>query len=558
MSITERLAGLSPREEPPERFREREPFLDGRPAELVAATDGAGIVVGVLLAIPLIVVGRPAFLVVVLGVGYATATLGRGGILAVANARRSRALGTAPTVVSRAVLRLRIAPTAEGAASFAAETDGKLGDRLAEHVRRAEGTPRSGLNAFATAWREAFPALHRSVTLVEAAANAPDGERKRTLDRAMEAILDGTRERATDAADALQAPTTAVYAFGVLLPLSLVGMVPAVGAAGIEATLPAVVVVYDLLLPVTLIGAGGWLLSRRPVAFPPTRIDPGHKPDYRRPSVGVGAGAAVGGWLVAGVVFPPWTRPLAAIGFGVGTALTVYYRPIVRVRWRADELDSALPDALYLVGRRVSDGIAVERAVDDAADELDGVAHEVFESAARRQRQLRIGVESAFTGEYGALEGIPSQRAESAAELLGIAARAGAPAGTALVETADHLEDLRRVERAARRDLGRVTSTLGNTAAFFGPLVGGTTVALAETVGTTDAFGGSAPDSAGLGLAIGVYVLVLAVILTALATGLSRGFDRATVGYRVGLATCAATATYLVAFHAAVTLAGGL
>ena len=177
---------------------------------------------------------------------------------------------------------------------------------------------------------------------------------------------------------------------------------------------------------------------------------------------------------------------------------------------------------------------------------------------ARRQSQLRIGVEAAFDGEYGALETVPSERARGAARLLGAATREGPPAGRALVETADHLDDLRRVEREARRDLAQVTSTLGNTAAFFGPLVGGATVALADSVGTTGALEGSAPETAALGPAIGVYVLLLAVVLTALSTGLSRGLDRATVGYRTGAALLAATVTYLVAFRATGTVAGGL
>jgi hypothetical protein len=45
------------------------------------------------------------------------------------------------------------------------------------------------------------------------------------------------------------------------------------------------------------------------------------------------------------------------------------------------------------------------------------------------------------------------------------------------------VDALGRVEAEARRDLGRVTATLGNTAAFFGPLVGGATVALAGVPG---------------------------------------------------------------------------
>ena len=560
MSAIAWLARLSPRTTAPQGFLDMAPLLDTDPVRLAAAADGVGIVAGFVVAVIAVAAASPPLLVAALGVGIGSVAGCRTAVRTVASARRSHALGAAPTLVSRAVLRIRVAPTAEGAAAFAAETDGRLGGHLEAHVRRASGTPRSGLGSFAAMWRDSFPALHRAMTLVDAAANAPADERTRTLDRAMDAALDGTRERAADAADSLRGPATALYAFGVLLPLALVGVLPAAGAAGIEATLPAVVALYDLLLPAALCCAGGWLLANRPVAFPPTAVSRDHPdvPDRRWPPVVAGLGVGACAALAAGVALPRWAVPFAAVGLGVGVALVVASRPVVAVRERADELDSALPDAMYFVGRRVADGVSVERAVADAAAELDGVAGETFEAAARRQRQLRVGVEAAFNGEHGALRTVPSERTSGAAELLGIAASEGQPAGRALVETADHLTDLQRVEAAARRDLARVTSTLGNTAAFFGPLVGGTTVALADSVGAAPTLDGSMPGTAPLAIAVGAYVLLLAAVLTSLSTGLVRGLDRATIGYRVGAALCAATVTYLAAFRAAATVAGGL
>jgi hypothetical protein len=557
MTAIERLARLSPRETAPDSLSEVEPFLDEEPSVLAAAADVVGALATVPIALVALVLGRAELLLVACGVGLGGIVAVRGAVLAVANLRESRALGAAPTLVGRAVLRLRIAPTAEGAAAFAAETDGLLGDRLSEQVRRARGTPRSGLGGFADGWRDTFPALYRAVTLLEAAANAPDDERDRALDRAMETVLDGAEARAAEAADSLQGPTTAIYAFGVLLPLALVAVLPAAGAAGVEAALPAVVVVYDVVLPVGLCCAAGWLLAARPVAFPPVPVGRGHPdvPDRQWPPIAAGLAVAIGCWLVVSTILPAWTRPLAASGFGIGAALICWFRPIVSIRRRASRFDAGLSDALYLVGRRVADGVAVERAVADAADDLDGVVGATFTAAERRGRQLRVSVRTAFEG---ALDGVPSKRGESAARLLGLAAREGPPAGRALVETADHLDALARVEAEARRDLGRVTATLGNTAAFFGPLVGGATVALADSIDASTVIDGSAPDAAALGPAIGAYVLLTAVVLTALATGLSRGLDRATVGYRIGIALPLATATYLAGFAAASVAAGGL
>ncbi|MES3517784.1 MAG: type II secretion system protein [Natronomonas sp.] len=548
-SLLRRLARLSPREDVPDDVLEVTGFLEGDPITLAAAADGVGVVVCVGCLLGAAVLGSPSVAILAVFGSIAAVAICRGTLLVVAHGRRTRALGEAPDVVGRAVLRVRIAPTTEGAAAFAAEHDGRLGKSLGGHVRRARGTPRSGLDSFAEAWGETFPALRRSVSLVIAAADAPDGKRERTLDRAMDAVLDGTRNRAADAAESIQGPATALYAFGVLLPLALIGVLPAAGAAGIEATLPLVVFVYDLLLPACVLGVTGWLLANRPVAFPPSPID---RSKHEVPE----------GWLrpilaafVAGTVasvlttpLPRWTTPIAVCGTAAGTGLLVRYRPVIAIRAEAQKVESRLPDGLYLVGRRVADGVAVETAVEEAADELDGPAGVAFSEAARRQKQLRMGIEAALAGDHGPFATVPSRRTDAVADLLGIAAWQGPPAGEALVETAEHLEALREIEQRSRRDLGRVTSTLSNTAAGFGPLVGGSTVALARGVETTDAMGGSAPPTAGLGIAVGCYVLLLAVVLTVLSVGLARGIDRPTVGYRSGIALLVATATYLGAF----------
>ncbi|MFC6836507.1 type II secretion system F family protein [Halomarina ordinaria] len=480
----------------------------------------------------------------------------------VARARRTAALGAAPDLVSRAVLRMRLTPTAETAAAFAARTGrGPLAASLARHVEAARGTPGSGLAAFGERWGEAYPALRRATHLIEAASAAPAGERARALDRATRAVLDGTRERLADATASLSGPLSALYAFGVFLPLALVAVLPAGRAAGVRLTLPVVVALYDVLLPVLTVAACVALLARRPVTFPARPVPRSH-PDVpgvrRRAALAFAAVVAGGGsaTALAAAVLPVWTLPLAAVGVGSGAALLVWFRPAVAVRRRVRRAEDGLSDALYLVGRRVDEGRSVERAVELAAEEVSGETGDVLARAARRQRQLRVGVREAFLGEHGALARTPSTRLRSTADLLAVAAREGRPAGRAVVSMADHVEELRTVERRSRRELSRLTATLSNTAAAFGPLVAGVTVALAAALdGRSLSAGASTLPTDGLGLAVGAYVLVLACVLTALATGLDRGFDRALVGYRVGGALCSATVVYLAGFAGARLLA---
>ncbi|WP_256298779.1 type II secretion system protein [Haloarchaeobius salinus] len=482
---------------------------------------------------------------------------------ALASARRTAALGDAPDLVGRAVLRMHVEPAAERAAAFAAETDdGPLARSLAGHVRRARGAPGSGLGSFADEWGAEFPALRRALHLVDAAADAPPGERGRTLDRAMTAVTRGTRDRMDEFGARIQGPATGIYAFGVLLPLALVAVLPAARVAGVPVTVGVLVLVYDVALPCCLLGASAWLFARRPVAFPPPSVPRSHPdvPDRPWRALVGGLGAGVGGAALAGIVAPPWTPPLVGIAMGAGVALLVRYRPIASVRDHARAVEADLVDALYLVGRRVSEGTAVESAVERAAAEVEGETGETFATAASRQRQLRVGVERAFLGDHGALADVPSPRARGTATLLGLASEEGAPAGRALVSMADHLADLQALERDCRTDLARVTGTLASTATTFGPLVAGATVALAAGMGIDGSTGAAGLGGAGaggsatgvpplptadLGIVVGVYVCLLAVVLTVLSTGLRHGLDRALVGLHVGRALPTAVCVYV-------------
>lgn len=466
-----------------------------------------------------------------------------------ATARRNVALAVAPDVVGYATLRVTLDPSTEAAVAFAADSvTGPLAASLAHHVRRADGTERSGVDAFAAAWSDWLPALGRALALVDAATAAPPEERERLLARARTTVLEGVQERTAGFAASLRGPATAVYAFGVLLPLALVAGLPAASAAGLNLSLSVVAIGYGLVLPVGLLAATAWLLAHRPAAFPAPRVTRAHPavPDSRWRPVGACVAMAVCGWLAASILLPAWTRPIAAIGTGSGTALLIWSAPPVAVHDRARAVETGISDALALVGRRVGEGTPVETAMEETADELTDATGDVLRDAVGRQRRLGVGVRVSLLGDRGALADLPSVRARSAATMLSVATAAGTPAGPALVSMADHLDDLRRLDRETRRELRQVTDTLSNTAAVFGPLVAGAAVALAGGIGARAP--GTPLPVPGLGTVMGWYTLVLATVLAVLATGLEEGFVPSRLANRAGRALLSATAVYLLAF----------
>jgi len=539
-------------------------FLDWahRPAEVVRGGYGAAGLVGLATAAFVVVAPAryrlPAGLAgvaIALAVAHAVHAAPR----LLATAQRTSALGTAPELLVLAVLRMRLSPSPERAADFAAETGtGRLAESLAGHVDRARGSNGTGLRTFGEEWDEWFPALGRGLGLVAAAGAVDAAERGRALDRAMSVVLDGTRRQMQDFAGSIRGPATGLYAFGVLLPTALVALLPAARAAGLAVTPLAVATVYDVGLPLLLFAAGAWLLARRPVAVPPPRLGPDHPEVAERRVLAVVAalGAAGSGALVTALAFPWWAPPIAAVGFGTGTWLTVRHRSAVAVAAEIRDVERDLTDALSVIGRRVAHGEAVERAIASAAADLDGATAAVFARGARKQRQLDVGVRSAFLGEHGVLQTVPSPRVRGSVELLALAAHEGQPAGQAILSMAGHLDDLRDVERAAREDVRTVVETLRSTGAVFGPLVGGATVALAERMGAGGAaLPGATEPMTWLGLVVGAYALLLATLLTAIATGLERGFDRRLLGYRIGIALLSGTATFLCGYLGAAAVA---
>lgn len=468
---------------------------------------------------------------------------------------RARALGDAPEILSLGVLRLRVSPTPEAAASFAAaHATGPLARCLAKEVRAAAGTPQAGWEGLAVVWGSRLPELRRGISLLTAAAAAEPADRDRLLDASLDAVLDGTRQRMARFAANLQGPTTAVYAFGVVLPLAFVGALPTLRAAGISIGLVELVVIYDVVLPGILICATAWLIGVRPAAFPSATV-PNTHPDLPNRTIRLGlttlsAGAL--GYLGVRYVFPDWGPRVVVPGLVIGSALVVWYQPLVSIRNEIEAVEADFPDALTVAAQSLRRRQAPETAVSVTGERIAGPAGDVFRNANQVRERLGVGVREAFLGSDGALEHFGSSRLRSGASLFALAAREGPRGGSVLLAQAAHLDRLQTVETEIRRDLSSIVGTLRSTAWCFAPLIGGTTVALGTRLD-----GATLPGSAGVvsgdGLAtvIGIYVLLLAAILGALATGLERGGDRARLGFHVGLALVAASVLYPLAVLAA-------
>jgi len=211
----------------------------------------AGVGVGLTCAVVVAFVSGPVpGLLSGLAGGLGATHIAHRGPVWLASLRRTRALGAAPGLVGRLVLRMRLDPSTERAVRFAARTgDGPLADGLARHERANTDGPTSGLRAFAREWQPWFPAIDRAAALVRTAASAPPERRGRCLDRALDATISGTTDRLAAFVGEVRSPVSALYAFGVLLPLALIALLPAAAATGVPIGPGVVAALYLGVLP---------------------------------------------------------------------------------------------------------------------------------------------------------------------------------------------------------------------------------------------------------------------------------------------------------------------
>lgn len=465
--------------------------------------------------------------------------------------RRGRAVGLGPDLLAFAILQLTLTPSLERAADFAGSVvEGRLSRSLRAH-RVATASGARAFRAFAAEWASEDRSLQRAVTLMIVAMDAPPARREETLEDALDAVLDGARERVVEFSTAIRGPAMGIYAFGVMLPLALVGLLPVLASAGGGVSIVPLAIVYDLLIPLGLTGSSLWLWGRRP-AVTDTAFDVGVLTHGRHGgySLAAGGGAGLLGFLAAELLAPSWTAPIAAAGTGAGVALLHWLHPVIEAQTRLDHLESRLPDALSIVGQRLGEGEPIETTIGSVADQFDGPIGELFARGSIRQHRSGEPMAAVFLGDDGLVSDVPSQRVRAGLSLAMTAGEYGSPGGETLLAVGAYLDELLTVERAARRELAQTTSTLRQTAVVFAPAIAGVTVALATGMKAVEG-SGHALDVAALGQVIGIYVLLLGVVLPSLSVVLARGFDPVRMGYQSGIALAAAGVIYPVTFIAA-------
>jgi hypothetical protein len=507
-------------------------------------------------------------------------------------------LGDIPEILSYLVMYLKIVPNLENSVKFAAsESSTTLASDLRKLVWDMEIRVYHGVNDaivhFAIRWGRWSEYFKRSLHLISSSIQERDeASRIITLDRALDVSLEGTKETMNQFANRLHQPTVILYSVGIMIPLSLVAMLPAAGLVGMRITIVQVFLIYDLLLPLFVYMYTRKILLSRPAAFQPSNVPPDH-PDLRninkrkRFFLSLASGIV---FSIPGIIFLiiPLLVPLDASNdiiyfitssqglnsyfpvslffiWGATVAVSLYclsvYRPYKKVRDEIRQMEKEFSDALYILGKRISEEKSPEESFAYTAQTMQGTRiAEVFHQTSYNLIALHTNLYDAlYSNEFGSLQHVYSDRIKAILRLFVEGTQKSQRAVSAsLIRIADHLKQLQEIEKKIIDMLYELTSTLQSTVSIFAPLIAGVTLAITTLISTIlrSIQGKQSPEiitgiptsfSGASGtfmmenirpeyfvLVIGIYLIELVILLTRFTNGLNEGDDTASFMYSLG------------------------
>jgi Flp pilus assembly protein TadB len=499
-------------------------------------------------------------------------------------------LGDIPEILSYVVMSMKLVSNMERAISFAAaNSDRPLARDLRKliwdmHVRLYTDID-DALIAFANQWGKDSEYFKRALYLVKSSTNEPDeAQRVMTLNKSLDIVLEGTRYMMEGFAARLKTPTYVLYSIFILIPLALVALLPAVSIVGVRIDAVTLILLYDLVLPLATFTYAEYILLQRPAAFSPPIIPDEHprleniritRRNTMLLSIAIAVLIGASGyiWLQlgnpGGIVSTGVMTGLVPVSFpliwGVTALISIYafgiYAPYKIIRDDIKEIEHQFADALFVLGRRISEGRSPEWAFMQTALTMKGTGiGEAFQDVSQNISFLRTTLAGAiFDQDYGAFKNIYSERVHTTMRLFTESVyKSHEAAGVAIVKLADHLKELQEVEDNIKSSLYDVTSTMKSTATIFAPLIAGVTLALSEVIQKIlenisheisrlpdDISISSIMSDVGSGieqsippdvfmLAVGFYVIILVVILVRFGGGIEYGGDKAQFMYELG------------------------
>jgi hypothetical protein len=200
--------------------------------------------------------------------------------LSAVNKERVQAIAYVPEIVNYLTMSMRLTPNLERAVEFAASHGrGKIAEDLKSVIWSVQVgrflSVEEALDDLAYRWGPYNEDFKHALMLIRSSVLETDRvKREQYLEKAVQDVLDGSREKMDLYARALHQPTVYLYYFGILLPLMLAIILPIGGSlTGLALSRPEYMfMIYCVVLPVGVYLFGGTILGGRPPTYVPPDI----------------------------------------------------------------------------------------------------------------------------------------------------------------------------------------------------------------------------------------------------------------------------------------------
>ncbi len=523
-------------------------------------------------------------------------------------------LNSMPLAITYMVIYMRASPTLEGAVRFTAvHLPGPLGRDLKKLVWDLEnGTYLSmdqALSDYATKWQQKNQSFATAVELLRNSVKIGDEkERIRTLDEASKIVMRGNLDMMIGFARGLRLPIVILYMLGIVLPvmgLVIAPIMTTLMGSGLSA--PALIVVYNILLPFVIYIMLKIVLSNRPGGFTVPDIEgypgvpkPGHYlvttrsgREYQIPLFWV---SLIVFFIVASPGLLMLTEPQPAVGFdviriirsltiivGASAAIIIYTlgsaAQKLKIRKEMEEVEEGMDSAFYELGEKIAMGTPIENAIMRSAEEMKGGAMRgFFYRLGASMQNLGLPLDRAlFDPENGALRFYPSKTLSTIMEVLLESTKKGLQSAAVSLKTiASFLGNLRSVKNNIENSTSKTVTSMKFQAQFLTSFIAGIIIALdilmfkiltelnqrvvsiqlpkdvsAASVGSlfkSSFFNvASVVPAEHMQLIVGFYMIEVTILLSLMVNGVMRGRDDVNKNYIIGYNLIAGTFVYIVA-----------
>jgi len=145
-----------------------------------------------------------------------------------------------------------------------------------------------------------------------------------------------------------------------------------------------------------------------------------------------------------------------------------------KIRDDIKQIENEFADAMFILGRRISEGRSAEEAFIHTSETMKGSKiGEAFADIAKNLSSMRTTLHGAiFNEEYGAFKDIYSDRVHTIMKLLTRSVhRSHEAAGMAIIKIADHLKELQDVEKISEGRYMMLLLLWGQLPSFLLPLL---------------------------------------------------------------------------------------